>query len=81
MSSISAAREVADRIAAAGDIPSSAIRTNSGAMGSLQGKPPTSVPKTMRTPALSALWNEGPCSATRLRSRWPAGVSSGAQSR
>ena len=39
-----------------------------------------SVPKAIFTPAFTALRNDTSCSDARLRSRWPAGVSPGAQS-
>ena len=54
------------------------MRENSAAIGWLHEKPPTSVPKTIFTPALSAFWNDGPWTSARLRSRCPAGVPSGA---
>ena len=77
--SISAARDVADWMACIGVIPNSTIRGNSWAMGSLQEKPPTSLPKAIFTPALSARRNEGPWTSTRFRSRFPLGVPSGSQ--
>ena len=71
--------DVAAWIAAIGVIPNSTIRENSRAIGSLQENPPTSVPNAILTPAFSALRNDGPWTATRLRSRFPAGESAGAQ--
>ena len=75
MSRRSAAREVAARIASIGDIPNSTMRPNSCAIGSSHEKPPASVPNAIFTPAFIARWNDGPCTATRLRLRLPAGVS------
>lgn len=78
--SSSAAREVADWIACIGVMPNSTSRPNSWAIGSVQTKPPTSVPNAILTPARSAFWNDTPCTATRLRSRLPLGVSGGSGS-
>ena len=55
MSSISAGRELADRIASIGDMPISTMRWNSCAIGSVQGIPPMSVPNTIFKWAFSAL--------------------------
>src|SRR5580704_5941869 len=80
ISSISAGREVALLMASIGDMPRRTIWENSRAIDSLHGMPPMSVPKTIFTPACSALGNDTSCTAARLRSRCPAAVSAGAQS-
>ena len=49
------------------------------AIDSFQGKEPTSVPKTIFTPALCAFWTDTSCTLARLRSRCPSGVSSAGQ--
>src|SRR3989442_10132360 len=79
ISSISAAREVADWMAAIGDMPRVTMRPNSRAMGSVHGMPPMSVPKTILRRACTAFRKDVSCTRARARSRFPAGVSSGAQ--
>ena len=78
--SISAGRTVADRIASKGVMPNLVISPNSGAIGSVHGMPPISVPKTIFNPACTAFLKDCSWSAARARSRLPSAVFSGDQS-